>query len=173
MTTKAIRRTPAFKDPLAVISRQLESYAKRGVFRSFSCTGVSTTRAGVEGGAEFRFAWLWNLPFNLTYDRKRKAISFPQLFPNLSGAIEAELKAFLRKLSSRARPEHRRLDPRRVKVRYTNCGNAGSLAFMVAGNHYEYAVKKALNSVHEIFVGFLNLRHGEYMRENLRVTEEM
>lgn len=177
MTTKRVGRIPAPNEPLAVISRQLESYAERGVFHSFSRTPAATA-AGMQSSradrAEFRFSWLWNLPFHLTYDRKRKAISFPELFPNISTAseLETQLKAFIRKLSSRDRPEHRRLDPRQVAVRYSKRGNSGSLAFVVAGNHYEYAVKKALNTVHEIFVGFLNLQHGEYVRENLRVEEE-
>jgi hypothetical protein len=172
MTTKRLRRIPTPAEPLAIISRQLESYAERGVFNSFSRTGAETQ--GAEDPAEFRFAWLWSLPFYLAYDRRRKAISFPQLFPNISPGteLETELKAFIRKLSSRDRPEHRRLDPRRITVRYSNRGNTGSLAFVVGGNHYEYAVKKALNAVHEIFVGFLNVRHAEYMRENLRVPEE-
>jgi hypothetical protein len=177
MTTKLLRRTPAAKDPLAVITRQLESYAERGVFRSFSRIPTARqvgTQTSAADRAEFRFSWLWNLPFLMTYDRKRKAIVFPRLFPNVctGSDLESELKAFIRKLSSRDRPEHRRLDPRRITVRYSNRGNSGSLAFLVAGNHYEYAVKKALNSVHEIFVGFLNVRHAEYMRENLRVPEE-
>jgi hypothetical protein len=177
MTTKPLRRTPAAKDPLAVISRQLESYAERGVFRSFSRTPVATS-AGTQARsdrAEFRFSWLWNIPFQLTFERGKKAISFPQLFPNINSGseLETELKAFIRKLSSRDRPEHRRLDPERIRMRYSNRGNSGSLAFVVAGNHYEYAVKQALNAVHEIFVGFLNVQHGEYMRENLRVTEEI
>jgi hypothetical protein len=181
MTTKLLRRTAAAKDPLAVISRQLESYAERGVFRSYSrshrdihAATPARTQAGAEDRAEFHFSWLWNLPFQLTFERRKKAISFPQLLPNINpgSELEAELKAFIRKLSSRDRPEHRRLDPRRITVRYSKRGNSGSLAFVVAGNHYEYAVKKALNAVHEIFVGFLNVQHGEYMRENLRVTEE-
>jgi hypothetical protein len=176
MTTKPLRRIPAPSEPVAVISRQLETYAERGVFRSFSRTPVAAS-AGTQARAdraEFRFIWLWNLPFLLTYDRKRKAISFPELFPDISKGteLETELKAFIRKLTSPDRPEHRRLDARRITVRYSNRGNSGSLAFLVAGNHYEYAVKKALNSVHEIFVGFLNVRHGEYMRENLRVEAE-
>jgi len=177
MTTKQLRRTPAGNDPLAVISRQLASYAERGVFRSFSripAAKQAGTQTGAADRAEFRFSWLWNLPFHLAFDRRKNAITFPQLFPNINAGseLEAELKAFIRKLSSRDRPEHRRLDPQRITVRYSKRGNSGSLAFLVAGNHYEYAVKKALNSVHEIFVGFLNVRHGEYMRENLRVEEE-
>jgi hypothetical protein len=176
MTTKQVSRNSAAQQPLAVINRQLESYAKRGVFHSFSRIPAPTaarTQASVATRAEFRFSWLWNLPFLMTYDRKRKAIAFPRLFPNVctGSDLESELKAFIRKLSSRERPEHRRLDPRRITVRYSNRSNSGSLAFLVAGNHYDYAVKKALNAVHEIFVGFLNVQHGEYMKENLRVEE--
>jgi hypothetical protein len=177
MTTKLLRRTSAAKDPLAVISRQLESYAERGVFHSFSRIPAAIpgrTQTSAADRAEFRFSWLWNLPFQLTFEKRKKAISFPQLFPNINpgSELEAELKAFVRKLSSPDRPEHRRLDPQRVRVRYSNRGNSGSLAFLVAGNHYEYAMKRSLNSVHEIFVGFLNVHYAEYMRENLRIPEE-
>jgi hypothetical protein len=177
MTTKLLRRTPVAKDPVAVITRQLESYAERGVFRSFSripAARPAGTQTSAADRAEFRFSWLWNLPFHLTFDRRKKAISFPQLFPNMNSGSEreTELKAFIRKLSSRDRPEHRRLDPERIRMRYSNRGNSGSLAFVVAGNHYEYAMKRALNSVHEIFVGFLSVQHAEYMRENLLIPEE-
>jgi hypothetical protein len=174
MTTKQLRRATAANDPLAVISRQLESYAERGVFRSYSRISAATPHATTAGCAEFRFSWLWNLSFLVTYDWKRKTISFPQLFPKIGAGseLEAELKAFIRKLSSRDRPEHRRLDARRITVRYSNRGGSGSLLFLVAGNHYEYAVSKALNTIHEIFVGFLNVRHADYMRESLRVEEE-
>jgi hypothetical protein len=175
MTTKSLRRIPASSEPLAVMSGQLNSYAERGVFRSFSRSRTGDgTRAGRQAGnadrAEFRFSWLWNLPFHLTFDRRKKAITFPQLFPNVSkgSELETELKAFIRKLSSRDRPEHRRLDPQRITVRYSNRADSGSLAFLIAGNHYAYAVKMALNIVHEIFVGFL---HADYLRDNLRVEE--
>jgi len=42
----------------------------------------------------------------------------------------------------------------------------------VAGGDYEYAVKRAINLVNELFVGFLNLRYPEYMIKAFRLPEE-
>ena len=163
--SRATRSADAIR-PLAIISRQLETYAQRGVFRSFSQG---------EDEREFFFYWLWNLPFRLTYDGKRNALSFSNLFPNIvaGSGLETELKAFIRELSSPRRRRHRRLDPRRTVARYINRQNTGSLVFLIAGKDYEYAVQRALNSVHEVFVGFLNLRYPEYMRESFHVSDDI
>jgi hypothetical protein len=163
MITKSATRTAARTLPLEIISRQLESYAQRGVFRSYS--------RNIDA---FRFYWLWNLPFHLTYDTKQKALEFSKLFPNMvaDSDLERELKAFIKQASSLDRPDHRRLDPRRLSVHYTNRRNAGSLKFCIAGKHHEYAVKQVLNLVSEIFVGFLNVRYPEYMSKNFRMPEE-
>jgi len=164
MITKSTTRTAALNRPLELISRQLESYAERGVFRSYS------RNANV-----FRFYWLWNLPFLLTYDIQEKALEFAKLFPNMipGSDLEEELKAFIKQAYSADRPDHRRFDPRRLSVHYTNRRNAGSLKFVIAGNHHEYAVKQVLNLVNEIFVGFLNVRYPEYMSKNFRMPEEI
>jgi hypothetical protein len=163
MITKSATRTAAPNLQLEIISRQLESYAQRGVFRSYS-----------RNANTFRFYWLWNLPFHLTYDIKQKAVEFIKLFPNMvpGSDLERELKAFIKLAASLDRPAHRRLDPRRLSVRYTSRRNAGGLKFVIAGNHYEYAVKQVLNLVSEIFVGFLNVRFPEYMNKNFRMPEE-
>jgi hypothetical protein len=168
MTTKAATRVTAQDRPLDIISRQLETYAQRGVFRSYSQNGSR------EHEMVFRFYWLWNLPFHVIYHNKRKALEFHKLFPNVipGSDVEKELKTFIKEASSADRPEHRRLDPRRVTARYRNRRNTGSLEFQIAGNHYECAVKQALNLVSEIFVGFLNVRHPEYMMKNFRMPEE-
>jgi hypothetical protein len=163
MITKSATRPAARTLPLEIISRQLESYAQRGVFRSYS-----------QNANTFRFYWLWNLPFHLTYDIKQNALEFSKLFPNMAPGsdLEKELKAFIKEASSPDRPDHRRLDPRRVSAHYTNRRNAGSLTFLIAGKHHEYAVKQVLNLVSEIFAGFLNVCYPEYMSKNFRMPEE-
>jgi len=163
MITRSATRPAARNLSLEIISRQLESYAQRGVFRSYS-----------RNADTFRFYWLWNLSFHLTYDVKQKALEFIKLFPNMvpGSDLEGELKAFIKQASSPDRPDHRRLDPRRLSIHYTNRRNAGSLKFLIGGNHHEYAVKQILNLVSEIFVGFLNVRYPDYMSKNFRMPEE-
>jgi hypothetical protein len=82
------------------------------------------------------------------------------------------LKAFLKDCSSAGRPGHRRIDRDQVSVRFSNRRGTVSLSFLVTGGDYEYAVKRAINLVNELFVGFLNLRYPEYMIKAFRLPEE-
>jgi hypothetical protein len=131
------------------------------VFRSFSPTAPG----------EFRFRWLWNLPFRVTWDGARGALRFPGLLPGIApgSELEADLKNAIRAICAADRPEHRRVDARRLSVRYSNRRGYVSLSFVALGKDYEYAVRKAINVVNEIFVGFLNVRHPEYMAENFHL----
>lgn len=162
--------------PLALVNSELESYARRGVFRSFSQTG------GNGKTAEFRFFWLWNLPFHLTVDTGRKSLSFKNMLSNVpvGSELDASLKALVKLRSSINKQktkeegdvEHRQVDPKRVSVRYYNRRGEVSLIFTVAGNEYQYAVQKALNLVNEIFVGLLNARFPEYVARHFRQQED-
>jgi len=133
----------------------LERYAQRGVFRSFSQTAPN----------QFHFQWLWNLPFRLTFDAARCAWRFPNLLPDIprGSPLETELKAALRAICAADRPEHRRIDARRLSVRYSNRRGTVSLSFVVLRGDYGYGVKKAIGLVNELFVGFLNVHHPDYM----------
>ncbi len=153
---------------LAIVDEQLTTYAQRGVFRSFSQTRADSSHA------EFRFYWLWDLPFHLTFDGKRKALSFKNLLPGIPAGSELniKLKAFIKSRCSSDQPEHRRLDPRRISVRCSGVRGNVSMTFLVVEDDYGYGVKKALNLVNEIFVGFLNVYFPEYMAEHFRRPEE-
>jgi hypothetical protein len=153
---------------LALVHTQLESYARRGVFRSFSQTRADGTQA------EFRFDWLWNLPFHLIFDAKRKALVFKNLLPDVPAGsdLNAQLKAYIKTCCSDDLPEHRRLDLKRVAVRYSNLRSRASITFLVKKNEYDYGVRKALHLVNEIFVGFLNVRFPEYTARHFHRRED-
>ena len=146
----------------------MESYAKRGVFRSFSRTSAGA------GRAEFSFRWLWNLPFHLTLDEKRGVLSFKKLLPGIppGSPLETELKTFIKGCSSTDRPEHRRCDAKRISIRYSNRRGTVGITFRIVGNDYEYGAKQAINVVNEIFLGFLNAQHHEYMVEHFHLSSE-
>jgi hypothetical protein len=165
---KMLLKKGARTEPITLIHHKLETYARRGVFRSFS-----QTRAGGRQ-AEFCFYWLWNLPFRLSFDSKRKTLAFKKLLPGIpkESELNARLKAFIKDRCSTDQPEHRRVDPKRVSIRYSNLRGNVSLTFLVAGNDYEYGVRKALNLVNEIFVGLLNVYFPEYVAEHFRGQEE-
>ena len=152
----------------AHVKKILASYAERGVFRSFSQV------AGGKGQAEFRFNWLWSLPFHLTFDAQRGALSFRKLLPGIPAGsqLEAELKAFIDSLSSEDRPEHRRMDRSRLTLRYSNLRGTVTLTFRILGKDCEYGVRKALMIVNEVFLSFLNVRFPEYMVEKFKLPED-
>lgn len=110
----------------------------------------------------------------MTFDRKAGALAFKKLLPNIPAGsdLETGLKEFLKSLGSYERPAHRRLDHARLAVRYANRRGTVTLAFVISGDDHEYAVKKALEVVNEIFLGFLNLHYPEYMAENFRLPLE-
>ena len=94
------------------VASVLESYARRGVFRSFH-----------RAGTEFRFHWLWNLPFRLTLDARTATIAFPALITDVirGSELDHSLKDFIRGCCQPDRPRHRRIDPARVSILYSNC----------------------------------------------------
>jgi len=158
----------ARKKPLAIVRDELARYAERGVFGSFSETRAS------DGTAEFKFNWLWKLPFRLTFDPKRQVIIFKKLLPDVEPGsdLDAALKAFLKECSSASRPEHRRVDPEQISVQYANRRGTISLTFRAVAGDYEYTVQRAINLVNELFVGFLNLCYPAYMAKVFHLPEE-
>jgi len=150
------------------VKKVLASYAERGVFRSFSQV------AGEKGKPEFRFYWLWNLPFHVIFDPERRSLSFRKLLPGITrgSRLETELRAFIEGLSSSDRPEHRRIDPTRLAVRYSNQRGTVALTFRMLGSDCEYGVRRAVNAVNEIFLEFLNARFPEYMVGMFKLPEE-
>jgi hypothetical protein len=167
---RTIKKTGARRQDsgAATVRRQLEQYAERGVFRSFS--HISSTA----GKSEYRFSWLWNQPFHFSFDEKRKTLTFRKLLPNLpvGSQIETAVRAFLDDLASPQRPEHRRLDPARIVIRYSNQRGTASLAFRVQDTNFEFAVQRAMDVVNELFLMFLNATYPEYLVETFGLPEE-
>ena len=158
----------AAPSPLDAVEAQLESYAQRGVFRSFS-------RVAFENGiADFRFFWLLNLPFQMSFDTKRKVIVFPKLLTKIEPAseLDTELRAFLADCASPDRPEHRRLDPTQVRTSYANRRGTVTLTLRSLDGDWENATRKAIHLINEVFLNFLNARHPEYMIKTFRLPDE-
>jgi len=138
------------------------------VFRSFSHVAAGDQQV------EFRFRWLWNLPFACTYDARRGVLSFPNLLPHIPAGSEMDtgLKAFIRSCCSSDRPAHRRIDPAQLSVRCSNRRGTVSLAARIAGGDHESGVRKTIQLVNEIFLGFLSTEHPQYLVEHFQIPEE-
>ncbi|MGH9658505.1 MAG: hypothetical protein ACRD96_08170, partial [Bryobacteraceae bacterium] len=84
----------------------------------------------------------------------------------------AGLRALVRECQSDARPEHRRLRRDRAVASCSNRRGRVTLAVRVVGNHHEYAARKAINLVNEIFLDYLNAGHPQYLAEQFQIPEE-
>ncbi len=150
------------------VAGALEAYARRGVFRSFSRSQNSPTRA------EFRFRWLLDLPFRVVWNDRSATLTFPDLLPDVEprSLLGRGLRAFVKARSSRSLPEHRRIDPARLTVTFSNRGGQVSLRLRIRRQQYEYGVKKAVQLVNEIFLSFLSALHPEYLCRAFHLPEE-
>lgn len=149
---------------VALVTAILEGYAAKGVFRGFSALPAE------RGKAAYRMIWHYERPFQLALDVPGKTLRFADLLPGVpaNSPMYKELKAFLKERQSTDVPEHRRVNPAKARIRVTNRGGSVSLAFSVTGGDFEYAARKIIHIVHEIFLVFLiDGNYYEYLVEQL------
>ncbi len=114
--------------------------------------------------------WHYDRPFQLVLDVPAKTLRFANLLPGIpaNSAMYKALKAFLKERQSTDVPEHRRVNPAKARIQVTNRGGAVSLAFSVIGGDFEYAARKIIHIVHEIFLVFLiDGNYYDYLVEHL------
>lgn len=136
------------------VAAVLGRYARRGVFRSFS-----------RAGTEFRFHWLWNLPFRLRFDAHTATIIFPALLTDVvrGSDLDRELRDFIRGCCKPDRPQHRRIDAARIAIFYSNHGGAVTLKIRSRDRDFGYLANQAIHVVNEIFLEFLSARYPEHL----------
>jgi hypothetical protein len=157
-------KRPAAVPATALVTSILEGYAEKAVFRAFS---AQPKRAGK---AVYKMVWHYDRQFELLLDTPKKTLQFPMVLPGVPprSQMYRELTAFLKSRQSAEVPEHRRVNPAKTKVQLTNQRGVVALAFHVKDGDFEYATRKIINIVHEIFLGFLvDGSYFEYMVEQL------
>lgn len=129
----------------------LEGYAERAVFRGFSA------HPGRGGRAMYKMLWHFDRPFELHLDSAKKTLRFSAILPGvpIRSSMYRELKAFVKACQSGELPEHRRVNPAKARVSLTNLRGAVSLALSVKDSDFDYASRKVVQIVHEIFLIFL------------------
>jgi hypothetical protein len=144
---------------IALVSGILENYANRGTFKGFSRGPV---RAGV---ASFKILWHRDQFFDLILDTHKKTLRFRVVLPEVPAGspIYREFKQFVESRHSENLPDHRRIDPKKATVRPSNRSGNVALTLTVKKSDYEYATRKLIHLVHEIFLVFLQEGHYDYM----------
>jgi len=147
----------------------LENYAARGVFRGFS-----RGPAG-KGRANFKMLWHRDRLFELILDEKRAAMRIPVVLPEVTAgsSMYRELQEFVASRHSEAVPEHRRIHIAKSRIRCSNRAGNASLTATALDGDYEYALRKLINLVHEIYLDFLlDGRYYEYMVETFNLDPD-
>jgi hypothetical protein len=101
--------------------------------------------------------WHYDRPFELLLDVPKKTLRFPALLPGVPvrSDMYRALQAFVKGMQSSGLPEHRRVDPARARLALANQKGSVSLTLTVKGSDFEYAARKIIQVVHEIFLVFL------------------
>ncbi len=156
--------TKTSNDASEAVARALEAYAQRGVFRGFS-------KIGAKGGkATFRMLWHRDRFFDVILDLRRATIRIPVVLPEVpaQSAMYRSFKEFVNDRQAESLPDHRRIDPEKVAVKYRNTGGEIAITFTVLDGDFEYGAQKLIHLVHEIYLLFLqDGPYYEYMVEHL------
>jgi hypothetical protein len=134
------------------VETALESYAQKGVFRGFG--RVPDQR----GKPSFKMLWHHGKTFVLLFDPKTLTLRFPVLLPEVpaNSAMHKSFKAYLKSRQHESLPDHRRVDIDRVTLRTLNRNGSISLSMKSNDGDLEYATRKLIQLVHEIFLDFLS-----------------
>jgi hypothetical protein len=119
--------------------------------------------------------WHHDRPFELVLDAGKKTLCFPALLPAVptNSGMYRDLQGFIESRHAEELPEHRRVDAAKARLRSSHRRRNISLAITVIDGDFEYAVRKLIHTVHEIFLTFLvEGPYYEYMVEQLGLEQD-
>ena len=130
----------------------LENYANRGTFKGFSRGPVRA------GRARFRILWHRDQFFDLILDTRKKTLRFPVVLPEVPArsSMYREFQEFVESRHSTELPEHRRIEKKKAVVRASNRAGNVALTLTLRSSDYEYATRKLIHLVHEIYLVYLH-----------------
>jgi hypothetical protein len=149
------------------VSAVFQQYADRGVFRGFRAS------PGPRGRVEYRLLWLLRRPMHAVFDSKRGVLTFAALFPGVQASSDmvTGFRALVAARTARGQPAHKRLDARRARVSCAIRHGDWSLFVRIRGANHEYAVRKALNLINELFLS-LHDAYPDYLIERFGLSTE-
>ena len=105
-----------------------------------------------------------------SFDRSG-VFAFPGLLPEAGPEIVAAMRAMVAERSTRALPDHKRLDARRARLACAARKGSFSLSVNIRGRNEHYAVSKTLNLINEMFVT-LHEAHPDYLVQHFGISQE-
>jgi hypothetical protein len=119
--------------------------------------------------------WHHDRPFEMLLDVGEKTLRFPEVLPGVPARspMYRELQAFLKLRQSGELPEHRRVNPAKARMLAANKRGTVSITLTVKDGDFDYATRKIIHIVHEVFLIFLvDGPYFEYMVEHLGLDED-
>jgi hypothetical protein len=163
-------RAPGDAEPPEIrhpVSKTLREYADRGVFRGFRAG------AGRGGRVEYTFRWLTQRPLTAVFDPTRQVLTFRALFPAVRSTpgLLRDIERSVAARRDRRVPVHKRFDARRARIDCAVRAGAVSLAVAVRGASHEYAVRRSLALVNDLFV-LLHETYPDYLVAHFGLSTE-
>jgi hypothetical protein len=147
---------------IPLVTNILQGYANKGIFRGFS--------RGPTGGsrASFHMIWHYDRRLELLLDISKRTLQFPELLPGVDDALYRDFEDFVASRHAEDLPPHRRIDPSKGRLTCRRKGGLVSVTMTVKDSDFEYAARKLIHAVHEIFLAFLaDGPYFEYLVEHL------
>jgi hypothetical protein len=137
------------------------------VFRGFRAT------PGSGGRVEYQFTWLFRRPMRAVFDSRRSVLTFGALFPGAGASkeISDNLRSLVRARANKDQPAHKRIDARRARVSSAMRNGDLSLAIQIRGANHDYAVRRLLNLINELFLS-LHDEYPDYLIERFGLSTE-
>jgi len=153
---------------IELVAAILENYANRGTFKGFSRGPIRT------GMARFKILSHQDRFFNLILDMRKKTLRFSVVLPEVpaNSSMYREFKKFVESRHSETLPDHRRIDAKKATVRPSNRSGNVALTPTVKNRDYDYATRKLIHLVHEIYPVFLREAHYDYMIKTFNLDPE-
>jgi hypothetical protein len=152
-----------------VVAAVLAGYAERRVFHGFSRGPASGEKA------TFQIAWHRGRIFELAFNAREGTLRLPELLIGVpaDSTMYDDLKAFIRSRQSDELADHRRLDTRKVHIRTYNRSRNILLVFKVKDGDNEYAVRKLVHLINEIYLTFLaDGKYFDYLVETFNLDPD-
>ena len=136
---------------IAEVSRLMEDYSNRGVFRGLVSRPIRT------GVVSFEMIWHGDLVFKLILDTKTRTLTVPVVLPDVpsDSSMYRDFKIFVESHHDRKLPKHRRIDKAKAAIQVGKRGRNISLTMAVKDGDYVYGTQRLVHLIHETFLLFL------------------
>jgi hypothetical protein len=159
----AVALQPAPGEAMDRITDVLENYAERGVFRGFSKVSREDRKA------TFRVAWHRDRFYDLLLDLDANTLHMPVMLPEVDREMFEDLDRYVESRHSDELPEHRRTDTNKTQLKAGHHGTDASITATAVDGDLEYAARRLVHTVHEVFLDFLS--EGKYYEWQIEVFD--